>query len=167
VLDNLNTHCSESYVRFVAEQCGIDTASFGGKGISGIQKYRHTRQAFLRDPLHRIHFYSLPNRTSWMNQVEIWFGVVRRKVTRFGNFVFLEILRNKLRQSWTTITMYLLTHTHGHIEVRHDAFTWFANNAKGIRMVLWNLQSDHPGVQKVIRIPKRRLAFLQLDPRRN
>ena len=98
VLDNLNTHCSESCVRFVAEQCGIDTNSLGEKGRSGILKDRHSRQAFLGDPLHRIHFYFIPKHTSWMNQVEIWLGVIRRKVTRFGNFVSLENLRNKLRQ---------------------------------------------------------------------
>jgi len=97
-LDNLNTHCSESCVRFVAEQCDIDTNSLGEKGRSGILKDRHSRQAFLSDPLHRIHFYFVPKHASWMNQIEIWLGVVRRKVTRFGNFVSLENLRNKLRQ---------------------------------------------------------------------
>ena len=98
VLDNLNTHCSESCVRFVAALCGIDTNSLGKKGHSGIPKDRHSRQSFLSDPLHRIHFYFVPKHTSWMNQVEIWLGVVRRKVTRFGNFVSLQNLRNKLTQ---------------------------------------------------------------------
>ena len=98
VLDNLNTHCSESCVRFVAEQCGIDPSGLGQKGRDGILKDRHTRQAFLSNPLHRIHFYFTPKHTSWMNQVEIWFGVVRRKVTRYGNFVSKENLRSKLQQ---------------------------------------------------------------------
>lgn len=33
-----------------------------------------------------------------MNQVAIWFRVIRRKVTRFGNFESLENLRNSQRQ---------------------------------------------------------------------
>jgi transposase len=98
VLDNLNTHCSASCVHFVAEQCGIDSNDLGRKGHSGILKDRHSRQEFLSNPLHRIHFYFLPRHTSWMNQVEIWLGIVRRKVTRFGNFVSVENLRSKLLQ---------------------------------------------------------------------
>jgi hypothetical protein len=38
--------------------------------------------------------------------------------------------------------MYLLIHTHGHIEVSHYAFRSFENTAEGIGMVLWNLQSE-------------------------
>ena len=60
VLDNLNTHRSESCVRFVAEQRGIDSNISGEEGRSGVLKGRRTRQAFLSDPLHCIHFYFLP-----------------------------------------------------------------------------------------------------------
>jgi hypothetical protein len=98
VQDNLNTHCSESCVRFVAEQCGIDASSLGEKGRSGILKDVQSRQAFLSNPLHRIHFYFVPKHSSWLNQVEIWFGVVRRKVTRYGNFTSLGNLNAKLSQ---------------------------------------------------------------------
>jgi hypothetical protein len=41
--------------------------------------------------------------------------------------------------------MYLLIHTHGHIEVSHYAFRSFENTAEGIGMVLWNLQSEDLG----------------------
>ena len=45
--------------------------------------------------------------------------------------------------------MYLLIHTHGHIEVSHYAFRSFENTAEGIGMVLWNLQSEDLGILSV------------------
>jgi len=48
VADRLNTHMSESLVRFVADRCAIDI-DLGKKGRSGILKSRHTRAAFLAD----------------------------------------------------------------------------------------------------------------------
>jgi hypothetical protein len=44
--------------------------------------------------------------------------------------------------------MYLLIHTHGHIEVSHYAFRSFENTAEGIGMVLWNLQSEDLASQR-------------------
>jgi transposase len=55
-----------------------------------------TRQEFLSDLTHRIRFVSTPKHSSWMNQVEIVFGIVMRKVIRRGNFTSVEDLRNKI-----------------------------------------------------------------------
>jgi len=98
IADNLNTHYSESCVRYVAEQCGIDQSELGEKGRHGILKDKASRQAFLSNPLHRIHFYFLPKHSSWLNQVEIWFGVLRSKVTRFGSFCSVNNLNDKITQ---------------------------------------------------------------------
>jgi transposase len=98
VLDNLNTHCSETCVRYVAEECRIDGDTLGEKGRSGILKDQDSRREFLSNPLHRIHFYFTPKHSSWLNQIEIWFGVVRSKVTRYGSFCSIGNLRNKLTE---------------------------------------------------------------------
>jgi transposase len=55
-----------------------------------------TRQEFLSDLSHRIRFVYTPKHSSWLNQVEIVFGIVMRKVIRRGNFTSVDDLRNKI-----------------------------------------------------------------------
>lgn len=95
ITDNLNTHLSESLVKFIAEQCEIDK-ELGIKGKCGILKSVASRREFLCDRQHRIHFIYTPKHTSWLNQIEIWFGVLRRKLTRFGSFDSVEDLSNRI-----------------------------------------------------------------------
>jgi transposase len=96
VLDNLNTHQSESLVRYVARDAAIAQSSLGVKGKEGILQSQGSRAAFLRDPTHRIRFCYTPKHASWMNQIEIWFGILVRKVIRRGNFASLADLQQRL-----------------------------------------------------------------------
>ena len=98
VVDNLNTHCSESLVRYVARVEAIDESTLGQKGKSGILASMATRQAFLSDRSHRVRFVYLPKHTSWLNQIEIVFGIVGRRVVRRGNFTSLAALKERLLQ---------------------------------------------------------------------
>jgi hypothetical protein len=95
ITDQLNTHQSEALVRLVAEQCDI-TADLGEKGKSGVLASMSSRAAFLSDPAHRIQFVYVPKHTSWLNQVEIWFSILVRRVIKRGNFTSLDDLRAKI-----------------------------------------------------------------------
>lgn len=95
-VDNLNTHKSESLVRFVAAESDIDEATLGVKGKSGILKSMQSRAEFLSNPDHRIVFYYTPKHASWMNQIEIWLSILARKLLRRGNFTSLDDLKAKV-----------------------------------------------------------------------
>jgi hypothetical protein len=81
ICDGLNTHKSESLVKFVAEACQLDIA-LGEKGKSGILQSMKSREAFLLDLEHKIRFVYTPKHCSWMNQIEIWFGIISRKLLK-------------------------------------------------------------------------------------
>ena len=95
IADNLTTHCSESLVRYVAASCEIDEP-LGKKGVRGILQSVKSRVAFLTDPSHRIRFLFTPRHCSWLNQIEIWFGMLRSKVTRWMNFTSLDSLEDAI-----------------------------------------------------------------------
>ena len=95
VIDNLNTHVSESLVHRVAEQCVVNDAL--EKNTRGILKSMATRREFLSNSSHRIRFVYLQKHSSWLNQIEIFFGILQRKCLR-GNFISVSELESQLRQ---------------------------------------------------------------------
>lgn len=95
ICDQLNTHKSESLVKFVANLCQIET-DLGIKGKSGILESMQTRQEFLENNAHKIRFVYIPKHTSWMNQVEIWFSILSQRILKRGHFLSLDDLKNHL-----------------------------------------------------------------------
>jgi len=79
VMDNLNTHWNLSLCRCIARLSGVP---FEPKNLrTGAQ-----RRAFLTNPEHQHVIHYTPKHGSWLNQIEIWFGVLQRRVIRRGNF---------------------------------------------------------------------------------
>jgi len=95
ISDRLNTHQSETLVRWVAQECGIKEA-LGKKGKSGILKSMKTRREFLQDPEHRIRFVYTPKHTSWLNQVEIWFSILVRRLLKRASFSSTDDLQQRI-----------------------------------------------------------------------
>lgn len=82
VVDQLNTHMSESLVILIITLCGITNIDLGEKGKSGILKNMKSRKKFLSNSNHRIRFIYTPKHASWLNQVEIWFSILVRRLLK-------------------------------------------------------------------------------------
>lgn len=97
VADNLNTHSGEPLVRLIARLLGIDQGTLGNKekrkGVLGSTK---SRREFLSDRSHRIRFVYIPKHSSWLNQIEVVFGIISRRVMRHGSFTSQNDLKEKL-----------------------------------------------------------------------
>ena len=87
VMDCLNIHQSESLVRWVASLEQIPTATLGKKGQYGILQSMETRAEFLSNSEHNVVFYYTPKHCSWLNQIEIWFSIVARKLLKRSSFL--------------------------------------------------------------------------------
>ena len=85
IVDNLDTHKSESLVCLIAELGDLE-ADLGKKGRRGILQSTATRAAFLGDPSHRIRFVYTPKHASWLNQIELWFSILVRRLLKRASY---------------------------------------------------------------------------------
>lgn len=95
ILDQLNTHKSVSLVEFVAEACDLNI-DLGEKGKSGILKNMETRATFLSDKIHRLRFFYTPKHASWLNQVEVWFSILSKRLLKRLSVKSTKDLKNKV-----------------------------------------------------------------------
>lgn len=95
IVDNLNTHQSEALVRLVSYECDLPE-DLGIKGKSGILKSMKTRAEFLQDATHRIRFVYTPKHTSWLNQIEMWFSILVRRLLKRASFTSVENLKQRI-----------------------------------------------------------------------
>lgn len=91
VMDNLNTHWSVDVGRLVARWCRLPFAP--EKLQTGKQ-----RRAFLSDPSHRHVFHFTPKHGSWLNQAELFFGVLHRRFLAQGSFPSAKDFERRLER---------------------------------------------------------------------
>jgi hypothetical protein len=91
ILDNLNTHWSLQLCELVAN---LSDVPFLPKEL----KTGKQRRAFLTDPSHKHVFHFTPKHGSWLNQVELWFGVFARRFLKRGEFRSAEEFEDRVRR---------------------------------------------------------------------
>lgn len=97
ILDQLNTHKSDSLVRWIAKmidyQGDLGINCRGRRRGKGILCNMNSRMTFLEDTSHKIRFLFTPKHCSWMNQIEIWFSKLSREFIGRSSFSSLGSLR--------------------------------------------------------------------------
>jgi transposase len=51
---------------------------------------------FLQDETHRIRFVYIPKHCSWLNQVELWFSILTRRLLKRGSFKSIQELKQRV-----------------------------------------------------------------------
>ena len=102
VVDNLDTHRSESLVRWVARESGLDL-ELGKKASGAHWRTESPGPHFSAIPATVSCFHYTPKHTSWMNQVEIWLSILVRNCYSEGHFRSVTDLKQKV---WDFIDYY-------------------------------------------------------------
>lgn len=103
VLDQLNTHKSESLVLLMARING-DKQDLGQKGKSGILKSMTSRMVYLegeslkcpQEQKQRIRFVYTPKHCSWLNVVEGWFSGLQNRLLTLASCKSTDELAGKV-----------------------------------------------------------------------
>jgi transposase len=100
VMDNLNTHWTFELCQYLGRLSNVWPERPALR--TGAQ-----RRAFLTDPTHKHVVHFTPKHGSWMNQIEIWFGVLSRQLLRRGEFRSITELTERIQEYITYYNRHL------------------------------------------------------------
>jgi transposase len=83
IMDNLSTHYHEDFCQTVAELSGVPYSPL---------KTGAERRQWLQSPHKRIVVHFVPFHASWLNMIEIWFGILKSKCLRYDHFFSVQQL---------------------------------------------------------------------------
>ncbi|RWB93842.1 MAG: hypothetical protein EOQ57_33255 [Mesorhizobium sp.] len=113
VSDDLDTHRSEGVVRLVARQCAIDEATVGRKRArrSPCKEGQPRGGPQRSEPSH--HLPLCPQARLWLNQIEIWFSILVRKLLRRASFTSTADLKDRIERFIDSFSKTWQSHSNG------------------------------------------------------
>lgn len=87
IMDNLSPHFSDDFCRCVAELSKVAYSPL---------KSGADRRNWLQSEDKRIVVHFVPFHASWLNMVEIWFGILKSKCLKYSHFSSVEQLREDI-----------------------------------------------------------------------
>lgn len=123
VMDNLSTHISYPFCQLVAELSGIDCPL--AKTLDNPSK----RADWLRSSNKRIVIHFTPYHGSWLNLIEIWFGIMNKKVLQ-ESFASAEDLKQSLTafvDDWNLLLAHPFRWTYAGDGLHQKAISRFTN----------------------------------------
>jgi transposase len=89
IMDNLNTHFNDEFCKTVAELSGVTYTPL---------KPGAQRRQWLQEQDKRIVIHFLPFHGSWLNRVEVWFGILKKKCLKNQSFLSVQNLKEIIEQ---------------------------------------------------------------------
>lgn len=148
ICDNLSPHSCPDFCKVVAELCSVE---YPEEELTTKQQ----RQEWLRRKDKRIIIHFTPKHGSWLNMVEIWFGIMGQKCLKYNSFATVDELSDFLSDFIRTWNQYFAhpfnwtydgkglhekaVHrliTHISIENRHMGLSFFSNQIELMRHLL-------------------------------
>ena len=96
ICDNYSSHSTEEVCLKIAELCEVELPKL---------KNLKERKGWLESPVKRIVFHFLPTHGSWLNLIEIWFGILQQKALKDESFASTIELENRIldyTNTWDT-----------------------------------------------------------------
>ena len=87
IMDNLSAHYHDDFCRTVAELSGVHYSPL---------KTGDQRRQWLQSSHKRIVIHFVPFHASWLNMVEIWFGILKKKCLNYDHFTSVQTLREAI-----------------------------------------------------------------------
>jgi len=87
IMDNLVTHCSDDFCQTIAELSGVVYTPLATA---------NERRQWLQSEDKRIVVHFIPFHASWLNMVEIWFGILKSKCLKYDQFLSIDQLRSAI-----------------------------------------------------------------------
>ena len=87
IMDNFSAHYHDDFCRLVADLSGVEYLPLK----TGVE-----RRQWLQSDHKRIVIHFVPFHASWLNMVEIWFGILKNKCLKYNHFFSVAQLREAM-----------------------------------------------------------------------